>query len=50
MLVALERLGERGGAPIDRLPGPPDEELRAAAARLEDIFRIRPQGRIGGPG
>jgi hypothetical protein len=50
LVSELERLGERGVAPVRRIPGPPDEELRSAAASLEDIFRIRPPGRIGGLG
>jgi hypothetical protein len=42
----LERLGEAGVAPVRTVLGPPEDELYAAAATLEEIFRIKRPGRI----
>jgi hypothetical protein len=48
LVSELEHLGKRGAAPVSRISGPPDDELRAAAASLEEIFGIRRPARIGG--
>src|SRR5207244_1801319 len=39
-------LAERDISAVTRAPGPPDDELRAAAARLENLFRIPRSWRI----
>jgi hypothetical protein len=40
MVDQLERLPERSTPPVDRAPGPPQEELEAAIETLEPIFRL----------
>jgi hypothetical protein len=45
-VAELERLAERDITPVRRAPGPPGDELRAAAASLEKLFRVPRPWRI----
>jgi hypothetical protein len=40
LIEQLERLAETNISPADRAPGPPKDQLRAAIATLEPIFRV----------